>query len=94
MEEIIGSIPIRSTKYSNNLARANSHGSGGYVLACVIPPRFSAIAEGFHCSSFGFHADVAVVSVLERFFKRLKERKALPEELRLEIRAHRRFMPN
>jgi hypothetical protein len=34
-----------------------------------------------------------VVSVLEQFFKRLKKSKALREELRLEIRARRGFMP-
>lgn len=34
-----------------------------------------------------------VVSVLEEFFKRLKRSKALREELRLEIRARRGFMP-
>jgi hypothetical protein len=35
-----------------------------------------------------------VISVLEEFFKRLKNSKALREELRLEIRAHRGFMPS
>ncbi len=35
-----------------------------------------------------------VVSVLEHFFKHLKRSKALREELRLEIRARRGFMPN
>jgi hypothetical protein len=35
-----------------------------------------------------------VVSVLEEFFKRLKKSKVLREELRLEIRAHRGFMPS
>ena len=34
-----------------------------------------------------------VVSVLEEFFKRLKKSKALRDELRLEIRAYRGFMP-
>ena len=34
-----------------------------------------------------------VVSVLEEFFKRLKRSKALREELRLEIRARRGFLP-
>jgi len=34
-----------------------------------------------------------VVSVLEHFFKRLKKSKALREELRLEVRARRGFMP-
>jgi hypothetical protein len=35
-----------------------------------------------------------VVSVLDEFFKRLKKNKALREELRLEIRARRGFMPS
>ena len=34
-----------------------------------------------------------VVSVLDEFFKQLKKSKALREELRLEIRAHRGFIP-
>jgi hypothetical protein len=34
-----------------------------------------------------------VVSVLEEFFKRLKKSKALREELKLELRAHRSFTP-
>ena len=35
-----------------------------------------------------------MVSVLEEFFKRFKKSKALSEELRLEIRARRGFMPS
>lgn len=35
-----------------------------------------------------------VVSLLDEFFKRLKKSKALREELRLELRAHRGFLPN
>jgi hypothetical protein len=42
----------------------------------------------------GVSVNAIVVSVLEEFFKRLKKSKALREELRLEIRAHRGFMPN
>ena len=42
----------------------------------------------------GMSINAIVVSVLEHFFKRLKRSKALREELRLEIRAHRGFMPN
>jgi hypothetical protein len=41
----------------------------------------------------GVSVSAIVVSVLEEFFKRLKKSKALREELRLEIRAHRGFMP-
>ena len=42
----------------------------------------------------GVSINAIVVSVLEEFFKRLKKSKALREELRLEIRAHRGFMPS
>jgi hypothetical protein len=42
----------------------------------------------------GVSVNAIVVSVLEEFFKRLKKGKALREELRLEIRAHRGFMPS
>ncbi len=41
----------------------------------------------------GVSVNAIVVSVLEEFFKRLKKSKALREELRLEIRARRGFMP-
>lgn len=41
----------------------------------------------------GVSVNAIVVSVLEEFFKRLKKSKALREELRLEIRAKRGFMP-
>jgi hypothetical protein len=42
----------------------------------------------------GVSVNAIVVSVLEEFFKRMKKSKALREELRLEIRAHRGFMPS
>ena len=42
----------------------------------------------------GVSINAIVVSVLEHFFKHLKRSKALREELRLEIRAHRRFLPD
>ena len=42
----------------------------------------------------GVSINAIVVSVLDHFFKHLKKSKALREELRLEIRAHRRFLPN
>jgi len=41
--------------------------------------------------SEGVSINAIVVSVLEEFFKRLKKSKALREELRLELRAHRSF---
>jgi hypothetical protein len=42
----------------------------------------------------GVSVNAIVVSVLEEFFKRLKKSKALREELRLEVRARRDFMPS
>jgi len=42
----------------------------------------------------GVSVNAIVVSVLDAFFKRLKRSKALREELRLEIRAPRGFMPS
>jgi hypothetical protein len=42
----------------------------------------------------GVSVNAIVVSVLEEFFKHLKKSKALREELRLEIRAHRGFLPS
>jgi hypothetical protein len=42
----------------------------------------------------GVSVNAIVVSVLDEFFKHLKKSKALREELRLEIRAHRSFMPS
>jgi hypothetical protein len=41
--------------------------------------------------SEGVSVNAIVVSVLEEFFKRLKRSKALREEKRLELRAHRSF---
>ena len=41
----------------------------------------------------GVSINAIVVSVLEEFFKRLKKSKALREELKLELRAHRSFTP-
>jgi hypothetical protein len=42
----------------------------------------------------GVSVNAIVVSVLEEFLKRLKKCKALREELRLEIRARRGFLPS
>ena len=41
----------------------------------------------------GVSINAIVASVLEEFFKRLKKSKALREELKLELRAHRSFTP-
>jgi len=42
----------------------------------------------------GVSVNAILVSVLEEFFKHLKKSNALREELRLEIRAHRGFLPS
>jgi hypothetical protein len=42
----------------------------------------------------GVSVNAVVVSVLEQFFRRLKKSKALREELRLELRARRGFLPS
>jgi hypothetical protein len=42
----------------------------------------------------GVSVNAIMVSVLEQFFKRLKKSKALREELRLELRARRGFLPS
>ena len=42
MEEVIGSIPIRSTKHLNNLDNANALGQSVCVIVCVITPHFAA----------------------------------------------------
>ena len=60
MEEVIGSIPIRSTNHFNNLDRASVHRLTVCVMVCVITRHFAAIGKGFHRCSLGFHADVAV----------------------------------
>jgi hypothetical protein len=41
----------------------------------------------------GVSVNAIMVSVLEHFFKRLRKNKALREELRLELRARRGFLP-
>ena len=57
MEEVIGSIPIRSTNQFNNLNRPNSHRR----TACVINP-FRCFLREFPLLTAGFHPDVAVRS--------------------------------
>jgi hypothetical protein len=60
MEEVVGSIPTRSTKSHNNLNRASANRHDVCVMSCVITRRFGAHSESFHRPSLGFHADVAV----------------------------------
>ena len=42
----------------------------------------------------GVSVNAIMVSVLKEFFKRLRKSKALREELRLELRAQRGFLPS
>ena len=60
MEEVIGSIPIRSTNHFNNLDWPNCRRRTACVMVCVITPHFAAIGEAFHRCALGFHADVTV----------------------------------
>jgi hypothetical protein len=60
MEEVVGSIPTRSTKYLNKLDGANSYRNGFCVMVCVITRRFGAHSKGFHRCSLRFHPHVAV----------------------------------
>ena len=60
MEEVVGSIPTRSTKQSNNLAWANVQRQNVCVMVCVITRHSSAFGKGFHRSALGFHPNVTV----------------------------------
>ncbi len=42
MEEVIGSIPIRSTNHFNKLDDAKALGQSVCVIVCVITPHFTA----------------------------------------------------
>ena len=46
MEEVVGSIPTRSTKFPNNLANAILPGGEICVMVCVITRHCAAIGEG------------------------------------------------
>jgi hypothetical protein len=45
MEEVIGSIPIRSTNYFNNLDEMNAMWQSVCVMVCVIPPILLLLAR-------------------------------------------------
>jgi hypothetical protein len=60
MEEVIGSIPIRSTNQSNNLAWPNRHRRTACVMVCVITHHSAAIGEGFHRCALGFHPHMRI----------------------------------
>src|SRR5208283_399778 len=54
MEEVVGSIPTRSTKSLNNLDRASARSYCVCVAVCVITRHFGAHGRGFHCCSLRF----------------------------------------
>ena len=60
MEEVVGSIPTRSTISLNNLDGASARSLGVCVMLCVITRRFGADSKGFHRRSLRFHPNMAV----------------------------------
>jgi hypothetical protein len=60
MEEVVGSIPTRSTNQLNHLDRTNVQKQSVCVVVCVITCHFAAFGECFHRCALGFHADLAV----------------------------------
>src|SRR5271156_1073745 len=60
MEEVVGSIPTRSTNSLNNLVGASARDRGVCVMVCVITRRSGAHGKGFHCCPLRFHPHVAV----------------------------------
>src|SRR5271167_1838406 len=60
MEEVVGSIPTRSTRFLNDLDRARAHCRDICVVVCVVTRRSGARGKGFHCIALRFHTHVAV----------------------------------
>jgi hypothetical protein len=60
MEEVVGSIPTRSTNSLNKLDGASARNRGVCVMVCVITRRLGAHSKGFHRSTLRFHPHVAV----------------------------------
>jgi hypothetical protein len=60
MEEVVGSIPTRSTKSLNQLDGASADRSNFCVAVCVVTRRSCAQSEGFHRCPLRFHPHVAV----------------------------------
>ncbi len=60
MEEVVGSIPTRSTKSLNMLERASIHGQRVCVVVCVITRPFGAYGQNFKGSPLCFHSHMAV----------------------------------
>ena len=48
MEEVVGSIPTRSTRFLNNLDGLVRHSDDICVVSCVVTRTFGARGEGFH----------------------------------------------
>ena len=60
MEEVIGSIPIRSTNKTNTLDGTSVQRPNACVMICVITLNSGAIRERFHRRALRFHADMGV----------------------------------
>ena len=55
MEEVVGSIPTRSTKSLNRLDRTTLTGVAFVTWFCVVTRRFGARSTGFHRVPLRFH---------------------------------------
>jgi hypothetical protein len=62
MEEVVGSIPTRSTKSLNNLDRETRRRHGACVLVFVMTRRLGAHGKGFHRSPIRFHPHVTATA--------------------------------
>ena len=60
MEEVVGSIPTRSTISLNKLDRASASRSGFSVVVCVVTRRFGTHGKDFHRGSLRFLPHVSV----------------------------------
>ena len=60
MEEVVGSIPTRSTKSLNNLDRETRRRHGVCVMVCAVTRRFGAHGKGFHRRPLRFHPHMAL----------------------------------
>jgi hypothetical protein len=60
MEEVIGSIPIRSTNTSNHLNSANVRRLSVCAMVCAMADHFADFGEGFHRCALGLLPDVTI----------------------------------
>src|SRR5580692_1732594 len=60
MEEVVGSIPTRSTNSLNDLDRAGAFSVAICVAVCVVTLRSGAYGKGFHRVALGFRTHMAV----------------------------------